>query len=77
MATAAEQSTEFYGTFSARLTSLQDRVNASSSSQDLDGVVQAVIESRGVLQEKDLEGHLSNRDRESYERVSAGSGLWQ
>lgn len=72
MSTAAAQATEFYATFTARLDSLDTSISSASTPAGLDAVVHQLIESRGILQSKDLEGHLSNRDRELYEKVSGG-----
>ena len=69
MSTAAEHSTGFYTTFIARLDSLQASIASAASQTDLDAVVQGIIDSREILQSKDLEGHLPNRDKELYERV--------
>ncbi|CAO1630377.1 unnamed protein product [Sympodiomycopsis kandeliae] len=65
---AAAQSTEFYTTFVDRLKSLQESIEAASTSESLDQIIHGVIESRDILQAKDLEGHLSKRDKEQYEK---------
>lgn len=69
MSTAAEHSAGFYTTFTSRLDSLQASIASATTQTDLDAVVQAIIDSRETLQNKDLEGHLPNRDKELYERV--------
>lgn len=70
MATAAEQSTAFHSTFVPLLNNLDEVIQGATKPSDLDEALQAVVDARSTLQERDREAPLTKRDREQYERVS-------
>lgn len=69
--TAASQSTSFYSAFSSHLDSISQQLVKAQSSSDFDAVLQAIVDARATLQEKDSEGLLTKRDNEQYQKVSS------
>lgn len=69
MTTNAAKSTSFYSSFTSSLASLEAAISAAQSKQDFDAALAGIVDARTTLKDKDLEGPLSNRDKEQYENV--------
>jgi hypothetical protein len=69
MTTNAAKATSFYSSFTSSLASLEAAVSSAQSSKDFDAALAGIVDARSTLKEKDLEGLLTNRDKEQYEKV--------